>query len=75
MSDNELWVFDKNDFKDAVTLLMLPIHDEKETNDNDLELKKLISMQFENKSDLILWTVDLFERVMMILVFSILRHL
>ena len=64
MSDNELWVFGKNDLKDAVTLLML--NDDGETNENDLKLKELIAMQFENKSDLILWTADLFEKVILI---------
>ena len=47
-----------------MTLLIL--HDERETNEEDLKLKELISMQFENKSDMILWVADLFEKVILI---------
>ena len=65
LSDNNLWIFDKNDFKDAMTFLIL--NDERETNENDLELKKLIAMQFNNNSDMILWAADLFEKVIPIL--------
>ena len=71
LSDNNLWVFDKNDFKDAMTFLIL--NDERETNENDLELKKLIAMQFSNNSDMILWAVDLFEKVILISFLLILK--
>jgi len=48
--DNELWEFDKNDFKEAITLLLL--QDKLEADEDDLELKKLIEMQFQNDSDM-----------------------
>ena len=60
-ADNNLWFFDQNDFKDAVTLLVF--NDKRETNEDDLELKKLISLQFDNDSELKLWTTDLFDEV------------
>ena len=60
-NENDLWLFDQNDFKDAVTLLLLK--DKRETSEDDLELKKLISMQFINESEMKLWTTDLFDKV------------
>lgn len=53
--------FNQNDFKDAVTLLLL--NDKSETNVGDLELKKLISMQFDNDSEMKFWVTDLFDQV------------
>ena len=59
--DNDLWVFDENNFKDAITFLLL--QDKREINEDDLELKKLIAMQFEDDSDMNLWTIGLFNEV------------
>ena len=58
---DDLWLFDQLDFKNAVTLLLL--NDKNEKNENDLELKKLICMQFESDSDMKLWATNLFDRV------------
>ena len=60
-ADNELWIFDQSHFKDAVTLLLL--NDKREKEYDDLELKKLISSQFEKDSDMREWTVNLFDNV------------
>ena len=60
-SENKLWVFDQLDLKDAVTLLLLNYKHEK--NENDLELKKLISMQFENDLDMKIWAMSFFDKV------------
>ena len=59
--DNNLWQFDQFDFKDVVTFLLL-IH-KPANNENQLELKKLISNQFENDSDMKLWAMDFFDKV------------
>ena len=59
--DNDLLIFDQDHFKDAVTLLVL--NDKREKNETDLELKKLISMQFENDSDMKTWASNLFDKV------------
>ena len=59
--DNELWIFDQNHLKDAKTLLLLNHQHEK--NEHDLELKKLISLQFGNESDMKAWAMNLFDKV------------
>lgn len=59
--DNNLWLFDQFDFKDAITLLFLD--HQMETDKNDLELKKLISMQFDNEVKMIAWAKKIFETV------------
>ena len=63
-TDNELWVFDQYNLKDAITLLLLNHQHEK--NETDLELKKLINLQFENVSDLQSWAIDLFDKVILL---------
>ena len=55
------WKFDRVDFKEAITLLLL--NDIKEKNENDLELKKLIRLQFETNTEMLEWAADLFEKV------------
>jgi len=60
-TDNEFWVFDQYHLKDAITLLLL--NHKQEKNQPDLELKKLISLQFENDSDLQSWAIDVFDKV------------
>ena len=37
--------------------------DKTEKDENDLELKKLIRLQFENDSEMRTWIVDLFDKV------------
>ena len=59
--NNELWIFDQNHLKDAITLLLLNHQHEK--NEHDLELKKLISLQFGSVSDMKAWAMDLFDKV------------
>ena len=59
--DNELWEFDKNDFKEAITLLLL--QDKQEADEDDFELKKLIEMQFQNDSDMKTWAMHFFDTV------------
>ena len=56
-----IWKFDRPDFKEAITLLLL--NDIKEQDENDLELKKLIRLQFKNDLDMLKWATDLFEKV------------
>ena len=56
-----LWKFDRSDFKQAVTLLLL--NDMMEKDENDLELKKLIRLQFENDMEMLKWAADLFDKV------------
>ena len=56
-----LWKFDRADFKEAITLLLL--NDNKEKNENDLELKKLIRSQFGTNTEMLEWAADLFEKV------------
>ena len=63
-TDNELWVFDQYHLKDAITLLLLNHQHEK--NETDLELKKLINLQFENVSELQSWAIDLFDKVIIL---------
>ena len=59
--ENELWIFDYNHLKDATTLLTFNNLHEK--NEHDLELKKLISLQFGNESDMKAWAMNLFDKV------------
>ena len=59
--DNELWVFDQYHLKDAITLLLL--NHKHETNETNLELKKLISLQFDNGLDMKIWAMDFFDKV------------
>ena len=61
LADDKLWIFDQHDLKDAVTLLLL--NDLNEKNENDLELKKLISMQFDTDSDMKTWAMNFFDKV------------
>ena len=63
-TDNELWVFDQYHLKDAITLLLLNHKHEK--NETDLELKKLINLQFEDVSDVQSWAIDLFDKVFLL---------
>ena len=58
-----MWIFDRHDFKDATTLLLL--HDKMEKDENDLELKKLLCLQFENDSDMKTWAMNLFDQVIL----------
>ena len=60
-ADNQLWILDQSHFKDAVTFLVL--NDKRENEYDDLELKKLISSQFQKDSEMREWTVDLFDKV------------
>ena len=61
-----MWKFDRADFKEAITLLLL--NDIKEKNENDLELKKLIRLQFETHTEMLEWVADLFEKVWKLLI-------
>ena len=61
MSREGIWKFDRPDFKEAITLLLL--NDIKEQDENDFELKKLIRLQFKNDLDMLKWAADLFEKV------------
>ena len=61
LSEKGLWVFNRNEMKDAVTLLLL--NDKMEKDENDLELKKLIRSQFESDLKMMEWAADLFEKV------------
>ena len=56
-----MWKFDRSDFKEAATLLVF--NDIKEKDENDLELKKLIRLQFEDDVEMLKWAVDLFDKV------------
>ena len=60
-----MWIFDRHDFKDAVTLLLL--NDKMEKDENALELKKLICLQFENDSDMKTWAMNLYDKVYFLL--------
>ena len=57
----DIWIFDQRHFKDAVTLLLL--NDQNEKEEMDLELKNLISLQFEKDLDLKVWAMELFDKV------------
>ena len=57
----DIWIFDKHHLKDAVTLLLL--NDEDDKKEIDLELKALITSQFEKELDMKAWAMDLFEKV------------
>ena len=57
----ELLAFDQDHFKDAITLLYL--NDKRENSSIDLELKKLINLQFQAQSDTKIWVVNLFDEV------------
>lgn len=61
LADDNLWVFDQTDLKDAITLLLL--NDLNEKIKHDLELKKLISMQFETDSDMKTWAMNFYDTV------------
>ena len=61
MSKDGMWEFDRTDFKEATTMLLL--NDIKEKNENDLELKKLIRLQFQTNTEMLEWVADLFEKV------------
>ena len=56
-----MWKFNRADFKEAITLLLL--NDIKEKNEIDLELKKLIRLQFVTNTAMLEWVADLFEMV------------
>ena len=47
--------------KDAVTLLVL--NDKEEKDENDLELKIIIRLQFENDLEMMEWAADIFDKV------------
>jgi len=59
---NDFWRFDSSAFKDATTLILL--NDPKETTKIDLELKNLIVDQFKDKSDLSLWIINNYDKVL-----------
>ena len=44
-------------------MLSLLLNHKREKDENDLELKKLISMQFDNEVDMKAWVSQLFEKV------------
>ena len=56
-----MWIFDRHDLKDAVTLLLLTDSTEKDVH--DMELKKLIILQFEKDLDMKTWAMNLFDKV------------
>ena len=66
---DDIWRFDRADFKEAITLLLL--NDIKEKNENDLELKKLIRLQFETNTEMLEWAADLFEKVCKLLIINL----
>ena len=55
------WNFDQSAFKDATTLILL--NDPHEKIERDLELKKLITDQFNEISDLHFWIISNFDKV------------
>ena len=61
LAEEKLWIFDQRHLKEAVTLLLLK--DLNEKNETDLELKKLISLQFENDSDMKTWAINFYDSV------------
>ena len=56
-----MWTFDRVDFKNAVTCLIL--HDEDEVDKTTLQMKELISKHFENDKELVDWSRDIFKQV------------
>ena len=69
-----MWFFDRHDLKEAVTLLML--NDKTEKDKNDLELKKLIRLQFDDEpdNDMRTWAMEMFDEVYFINCKIILKH-
>ena len=59
LAEEKLWIFDQRHLKEAVTLLLLKDLNEK----TDLELKKLISLQFQNDSDMKTWAINFYDSV------------
>ena len=61
MGEEYFWKFDQYDFKEATSLLLLndPNDDEK----TEIELKKLITDQFKQNSDLSSWIINNFNKV------------
>ena len=59
-----LWTFDYNDFKNAVTCLMLD--DKEEVDKTAVQMKELISIHFENDKELAEWSRDIFKQVTLI---------
>ena len=56
-----MWTFDRDDFKSAVTCLIL--YDEEEKDKMALQMKELISKHFETDRELTDWSKHIFKEV------------
>ena len=65
LNEQSMWTFDRNDFKNAVTCLIL--YDEMEKDKLALQMKELISKQFETDKELTDWSKNIFKQVTVIL--------
>ena len=65
LKEENIWTFHRDDFKSAVTCLIL--YDEKEKDKLALQMKELISKQFETDKELTEWSKDIFKQVTVIL--------
>ena len=67
LNEQTVWTFDRDDFKSAVTCLIL--YDEKEKDKMALQMKELISKQFETDKELTDWSKDIFKQVTLLQVY------
>ena len=64
LNEQTVWTFDRDDFKSAVTCLILDDKDEKDKT--TLLMKELISKHFENDKQLTDWSKDIYKQVTII---------
>ena len=61
LNEQTLWTIDRDDFKSAVTCLILDNEDEMDKT--TLQMKELISLHFENDRQLTDWSKDIYKQV------------
>ena len=61
LKEENIWTFHRDDFKSAVTFLML--HDEEEMDKIAIQMRELISKHFENDMQLTDWSKNIFKQV------------
>ena len=63
LNEQTMWTFDRDDFKSAITCLILD--DEDEMDKTELQMKELISKHFEKDKQLTDWSKDIYKQVTM----------
>ena len=61
MNETNVWTFNRRDFKNSITYLIL--NDEQETDETSIKMRELISNHFQTDKELTDWSKEIFKQV------------